>query len=204
MLVQSGIEGWLEADGDNTLALDWDLNESSIVMEIGGFEGRWAQQMWDKFHCYILVYEPQLWAAEKMMKRFAGNKKIIVYPYGLSVSGEANFQMTNYETDGCSLVQPQREDQKSSYGLFVHPLTELYRAGHKNIDVCLMNIEGYEYHLIPYLIHSNMMSIFRNFWCQFHPTDDRDRRADEIKVNMGLTHDLLWNYYPTAVAWRRK
>jgi len=41
---------WFEVDGDNTLALDWKIDEHSIVWEIGGFEGRWAAQIQEKYN----------------------------------------------------------------------------------------------------------------------------------------------------------
>jgi hypothetical protein len=74
------------------------------------------------------------------------------------------------------------------------------------VDVCLMNIEGAEFVLLPYMIGMDMMKRFRFFWCQFHPglLPHGDERANEIFKGMLRTHKKIWDYYPTAVAWERK
>src|SRR5258706_16007752 len=94
---QMNHQNWHEVKGDETLALDWPLDENSHVWEIGGYEGRWAQQIWDKFHCNITIFEPQLWAVEKMKERFQGIDKIEIRPYGLWTE-ENSLMIGNYHT----------------------------------------------------------------------------------------------------------
>lgn len=195
------IERWREVDGDNTLALDWPLNEDSHVWEIGGFEGRWAQQIWDKFHCHIDIFEPQMWAVEKLNRRFEGIKKIKIHPYGLWTE---NIQLLigNYHTDGASVVKDDGRESKV-IGDFRDFRKVFGTFPAKNIDLMLMNIEGAEYTLLPAFIRFGLMTSVFNFFCQFHPKDqERDEPSENIFVDMERSHDLLWNYFPTAVAWR--
>lgn len=192
-------KNWFELDGDNTLALDWPLTEKSHVWEIGGFEGRWAQQIWDKYRCSITIFEPQMWAVERMVKRFDGNEKIRINAYGLWIE-DAILPIGNFHTDGASLVKDDGREEKQ-FGEF-RRFTSAYEG--IEIDVCLMNIEGAEYTLIPTIIHSGMMKHVKNFWCQFHPNDGDDKRNLEIYEAMSRTHDMLWNCYPTAVAWTKR
>lgn len=201
------IKDWFNERGDDTLALDWDLNENSHVWEIGGFEGRWAQQIWDKFHCYITIFEPQLWAVERLRERFEGNEKIEIRPYGLWIKS-ATLPIGNYHTDGASiLIDDEREPSqdgrfKNFYDELFYDLTPQYK-----IDVGLMNIEGAEYVLIPGFILSGAINQFRNFWCQFHPEiwgSDAGEIYQSICKGMDQTHEMIWNCYPTAVAWRKR
>lgn len=199
--MNTGIEKWHELDGDNTLALDWPLTEGSHVWEIGGFEGRWAQQIWDKFHCNITVFEPQLWAVDRMRKRFAGMDKIDIRPHGLWLE-DTFLLLGNFNTDGASLVHDDGRETRQ-YGAFKYFYNEIVDFQHQ-VDVALMNIEGAEYTLLPEMISSGLISRFDYFWCQFHPESENDNRHMGLFLSMLETHDMLWNCYPTAVAWKRR
>ena len=68
---------------------------------------------------------------------------------------------------------------------------------------------GAEYHLLPDMIASGIIVRFRNFWCQFHPglVKDSDQIYEYICNEIGNREhiryfDMLWDCYPTAVAWR--
>jgi len=193
---------WFELKGDETLALDWPLDENSHVWEIGGYEGRWAQQIWDKFHCHITIFEPQFWAVERLLKRFEGNEKIDIRPYGLWTQ-KIILALGNYHTDGASLVKDDGREEKQ-LGIFRDYYYEIYGSRFP-IDLMLMNIEGGEFALLPAMIASGIIANFNYFWCQFHP--DESGNVDVlhyIENGMKKTHDLLWDCYPTAVAWRKK
>lgn len=204
----TGIEKWRAADGDNTYALDWPLNEDSHVWEIGGFEGRWAQQIWDKFHCNITIFEPQYWLSApggKLHQRFAGIDKIVIKPYGLMEPPLKEWEthiIGGYETDGAGLYSKQPPFKGVSFRSIHSELGEFPSS----IDLALMNIEGMEYELIPFLVSSGLISNFEYFWCQFHPGNSLpfDMRGVEIYALLDRTHDLLWDFYPTAVAWKRR
>lgn len=195
------IQTWQEVDGDNTLALDWPLTEDSHVWEIGGFEGRWVQQIWDKFHCHIDIFEPQDWAVAKMKKRFEGIDKIKIHPYGLWTEN-TELLIGNFHTDGASVMKDDGREQKVT-GVFKDFRKVFGVFPTKNIDLMLMNIEGAEYALLPAFLEFGLMTSVFNFFCQFHP-DDQDLphvRSYEIFSEMDTSHEMIWNFYPTAVAW---
>lgn len=194
---------WFQAKGDETLALDWPLTEDSHVWEIGGFEGRWAKQISDKFHCWIDIYEPQRWAVERMYQTFRNivqYKKVSVHPYGLWTS-EGPLGMGKFETDGCSLLET--DDKQRGTGWFLQYGQVLFDF-QKQIDLALMNIEGGEYELLPAMIESKWIRRFNYFWCQFNLKFEKDGSTEKIMRGMEATHDLLWDCFPTAVAWKRK
>lgn len=196
-----GISQWKEIDGDNTLALDWPLNENSLVWEIGGFEGRWVQQMWDKFHCNIVVFEPQIWLVDRMKVRFENNPKINIRPYGLWIH-DTTLRIADYFTDGASVIK--KNVRQEADGEFRKVSDEM--RGSPEIDVTLMNVEGSEYYLIPEMTFSGVIAKTRFFWCQFHPglIGNGEKRFEWICTGLDKTHRILWDHYPTAVAWDRK
>lgn len=195
-------KSWLDVRGDDTLALDWPLDTLSLVWEIGGYEGRWIRQIDDKFHCYIVAFEPQDWAYKKLIREFGEKFNISIQPYGLWVE-EATLPIGSFFTDGASVIKTGDGDPEH-VGEFKDIVEELRETG--LVDVCLMNVEGAEYSLIPCLIEHGEMGMIQYFWCQFHPglIDDPEKRIEDIFAKMEETHELLWNCYPTAVAWRRK
>lgn len=195
-------QNWFDAKGDETLALDWPLTPYSRVWEIGGFEGRWAAQMAEKFGCFIDVFEPQKWAVERLRERFEGNDKITIHPYGLWVDN-GYLRMNNFFTDGATIMgtEEKGEVQMGEFKLYLHVM-----ESHPHpVDVCLMNIEGAEYFLLPAFIHSGWIKKFDHFWCQFHVDKELvPNQSEQIVEKMLETHDLMWDCFPTAVAWRRK
>ena len=82
---------------------------------------------------------------------------------------------------------------------------DIYKMLNTDVDVCLMNIEGGEFVLIPYMIGLNLMKRFRYFWCQFHPgvIESGKEKTELIYEGLSKSHRVMWDYYPTAVAWER-
>lgn len=200
MALMSGkqIGRWFADNGDETRALEWEgIDSHSTVWEIGGYEGRWTAQIWGKYQPFMHVFEPQGWAFEKLQDKFGVQKKIKLHNFGLWVM-DASLPLYAYETDGASLLGNGARSQVCKF-------EEISRqvAG-AEVDLCLMNVEGAEFVLIPYLIGMGLMNRFRYFWCQFHTfVQDADWRANAIYKGMLKTHKKIWDYYPTAVAWER-
>ena len=49
---------WVASNGDTTHNISYDLNEDSIIMDLGGYTGVWAQQLIDKYNPYVYILEP--------------------------------------------------------------------------------------------------------------------------------------------------
>ena len=89
---------------------DWDkdsvmfpLNGDSVVFEVGGYVGRWALEIAERYDPQMHVFEPQKWAYEQCRTALSPYPKTIVYPYGLAIE-RGKRQLGNFETDGCSMV----------------------------------------------------------------------------------------------------
>lgn len=174
-------------------ALDWPLTRDSVVVEVGGYKGRWALQIAERYHPMLYVFEPQPWAVD-VCRRVLGSRATVLN-YGLG-DRDAQAEMGDWETDGCSFVKSGGDKA------WMHEIGKAFeevRIGH--IDLMLMNIEGYEYTLLPHMFD-------RDIWpdrlmVQFHefadPTGDGLRA---IQQRMAGRYKLDWDYN-VLTAWER-
>jgi FkbM family methyltransferase len=70
------------------------LNKNSIVFDIGGYQGDFANSIHAKFNSIIFLFEPNLDYYDKCVERFKRNKKIYCFNYGLS-NKNGNFFLSN-------------------------------------------------------------------------------------------------------------
>lgn len=191
---------WKSAKGDETLALQWAIESHSLVWEIGGFEGRWASQIANIYDPYITIFEPTKFGFGKCSALFFDNDKVDVRHYGLWVMSES-LPLYNPGNDGGSLFLPHAVSEVCIFRDVYVEVEDLER----DVDLCLMNIEGAEFFLLPYMIANDLMKNIRLFWCQFHDfVPFSEERFLRIHDGLKRTHKVMWNYYPTAVAWERR
>lgn len=174
-------------------AIDWPLTEESVVVEVGGYKGRWALQIAERYGCLIEVYEPQPWAAavcSEVLRPYG----VSVLPWGLGVRDEV-LPMGEWETDGCSFVKPAN-------GAMCR-LVEASSVLPLHIDLMLMNIEGYEYTLLPHMIAQGILP--QRLMVQFHRFADEDgtRTAAIFGVLAMVGYRVAWSYGDVLTAWER-
>lgn len=190
---------WIKTNGDNTLALDWPIDEDSVIWDIGGFTGSWSLRMAKKHNPIIHFFEPMTWAINRAGVDLQ-NYKVTLHNIALWIHG-GEMSLGGFGTDGASLLKPEYKDQRD---VLVCDVEEaMHRFG--PVDVCLMNIEGGEFVLIPYMIGLDLMKHIKYFWAQFHLfVPGVGRKLPAIQKMLSLTHDLLWDCGSTAMAWKRR
>lgn len=52
------VRKWFADNGDNTHIMNHNLDENSIVMDLGAYTGVWGQQIFNKFKCNLYLIEP--------------------------------------------------------------------------------------------------------------------------------------------------
>jgi hypothetical protein len=75
-LNEQEIRRWFRDNGDHTHNINYDLSENSIIMDLGGYKGLWAQQMIDKYNPHVYILEPVPVFYETMLTKFSNNKKV--------------------------------------------------------------------------------------------------------------------------------
>jgi FkbM family methyltransferase len=181
-------------------SVDFPLTEDSVVFEIGGYEGRWAKEISERYHPLLLAYEPQDWAFEKCTEALMDYPNSHVHHVGLGVE-TGFFDMGNYGTDGCSFV-----NLPSGKPVGIGQLVEISKhlAGVKHIDLCLMNIEGYEFKLIPYMIETGIMDRIDYFMCQFHLNLGNENEYHDLRRELSKTKKIRFDYGPILTCWEPK
>ena len=77
------IRQWWADGGDERFRFDYDLTRDSLVMDLGGYEGQWASDLYGRHRCRISVFEPVAGYAEKIRRRFQKNNDIEIFQFGL-------------------------------------------------------------------------------------------------------------------------
>lgn len=176
-------------------AVEWPLTQESVVIEAGGFKGRWALQIAERYRPKLYVFEPQRWAAN--VCRAVLGDMAEVFQYGL---GNANLirPMEHEETDGCTFITTGPRAQFGELRAIDEVLEEL---GISHIDLMLVNIEGYEYTLLKYMIEKDILP--KRLMVQFHTFADPE--GLELAAIHGalaiLGYTVVWTYGVVLTAW---
>ena len=196
------VRQWKRDRGDATLRLDYPLNETSVVLDVGGYQGDFASALVDRFHCRVLVFEPMPAFYQQCNKRFANEPMVSVFDYGLgardeqlslSTSNDASSFFRDTGADG--FVPAQVRDVSS-----VWEQLELTR-----VDLMKINIEGGEYALLHRLIETGLIRRIDNLQIQFHDfVDDAADRRSELRRQLEQTHEESWCYEFVWENWSRK
>ncbi len=176
-------------------ALDWPLTSDSVVVEVGGYTGRWALQIAERYAPRLYVFEPQPWAYA-VCKEVLG-ERAIVKDYALGTQS-AELLMGGWDTDGCSFVKPGGEHT----GWMLEMRTVFTALDITHIDLMLMNIEGYEYTLLPYMLGQGILP--DRLMAQFHPPTPDGVETGQIYARLADAHyTVAWTYGIVLTAWER-
>jgi FkbM family methyltransferase len=184
------IREWRKIEGDKNLRLNYDLNENSIVFDVGGYEGQWASDIYAKYNCTIHVFEPITEYAENIKNRFAKNPKIIVHKFGLSDKSEDSLISLN--ADGSSV----HGNGKKQAPIKLKSVADFWQEAQIG-EVALMkiNIEGGEYLLLENLISAGLVKHVHNLQIQFHKiSNEAIKLRDNLQVELNKTHKQAWDY----------
>lgn len=189
-------------------SLDWQLPPDAVIVEVGGFAGRWIGAMYDRYPGDYYVYEPQMWAIERIRQRIEPRegRTMEFLPYGLGLKTEV-VELGGFHTDAASVLKTDAwydrnpgEGRRDRGRIVLQPVAaELTMP---RIDVLCMNIEGYEFVLLPEMRRRGIIDRIRNLVVQFHEGYDVPTNEEQIRLMLGETHDVIWDY-PALTAWRR-
>lgn len=191
---------WREADGDRTLRLDYPLGIDDVVLDVGGFEGQWASDIYARYRCKIHIFEPVPQFYKKIVARFACNPDIAVHSIGLGAQEEIG--MVSVSGDASSFFRPGTSQEQVPVAA-MKDWCERHDVG----EVALMkiNIEGSEYPLLEHIIDTGLIKQIRELQIQFHDfVPDAQSRMQEIQNRLSETHSPTWQYHYIWENWKRK
>lgn len=195
------VQSWFADEGDVTLRLNYDLNENSIVMDLGGYKGEFSADIYCKYSSTIFVFEPIISFYEIIKSKFSNTNKVIPYPFGLAgKDGHLKISLTD---NSSSVYIESEEFEIIKLKSIIHFIKE---NNITNVDLIKINIEGGEYEILETLIENKMISIFKNIQVQFHDfiIDNAKDRMYNIQNQLQKTHVLSYQYEFVWENWKIK
>jgi FkbM family methyltransferase len=183
---------WVRDNGDQTLRLSYPLSSSSVVFDVGGYNGDFAQAIHARYGCIVYLFEPVPEFFRRCVDRFSGNPKIICLNFGLSdADGLVDIRLAENASSFDASVK-NSETQKVVLRSVNAVIAEL---AVEEIALFKINIEGGEYAVLPALVANGDILRVVDLQVQFH-----DFVAQASSLRQGILEDLArshsrtWNY----------
>lgn len=197
---EARVREWFSVKGDHTLRLDYELDESSVVFDLGGYEGQWTSDVFSRYCCRIHVFEPVREFAGRIRQRFAKNPSVTVHPFGLGAKTEV--VDIGVSADASSIHKKAESTEKVE---LIQASEFLQKNGVEHIDLMKINIEGGEYELLEHLLDVGIVERIDNIQVQFHDfVANADERMAAIQKRLSRTHYPTYQYPYVWENWRRK
>jgi FkbM family methyltransferase len=191
---------YFEDGGDSSLRYNYDLNKESVVFDIGGYVGDFAELINSKFGSRIFVFEPTTQYYRHCLKKFKNKKNVKILHYGIGgfdgeceifINGDAT--STNLESDDVEKIEIKKLDSSMNDLEINH------------IDLMKINIEGDEYPLLEKALESGILNNVSNIQVQYHLTvENCVERRNKITKELEKTHKLEWKYDWVWESWKIK
>jgi FkbM family methyltransferase len=191
---------WWKINGDETLRKEYDLDEDSVVFDMGGYEGKWSRDIFAKYACRIYIFEPVPEYFSNIRSIFLNNRKVEVFNYGLDKDNKN--EQISLLGDSSSIFK--RGGKQINIKL-VKAADFLAEKMINKIDLIKINIEGGEYDLLEHLIGSGFIRNINDIQVQFHDfIPQAEERMHNIQSKLKETHYLTYQYPFVWENWRIK
>jgi FkbM family methyltransferase len=194
-------EHWFRDQGDETLRLDYPLTSESIVFDLGGYHGDFAEAIYNKFGCKVYIFEPVEEFYKQCVARFEGNPKINCFNYGLSSKNE--WLDIALAENASSFISQNIDGEMQRVEL--RSVTDcIEELSINNIDLMKINIEGGEFEVLPSLLESGDIKKINFIQIQFHNfVESAERKRNSIRNELRSTHKEMWNYEFVWECWEK-
>ena len=199
-LNQDEVTKWFRDNGDNTHNLNYDLNENSIILDLGGYTGVWAQQMINKYNPFVCIIEPIPEFYNGMVEKFNTNSKVKLLNVGVGVKNKEGVLILSNDGTSSNLTNGEKINVK-----FKTIETILKDFNVNEVDVIQINIEGDEYELLEYMLKTGSINKFKHIQIQFHHGIKNDIIRRE-NIHNGLTANnfkIRFNYPFVWESWEK-
>ena len=157
-------EMWERDRGDEIKIIDYPLDSTSQVIELGGFTGVWSKKIIDKFNPNLIIVEPIPQFVNELKRNFGNNPKVNIEGVAISTSNKTiNLYVKGCATSETNVVSKKVVSVKSydiNYFISKYNLSK--------IDLIQVNIECEEYPLIMNWIETGFLKNVKYLQVQFH------------------------------------
>lgn len=190
---------WRRDRGDERLRFSYPLSSESLVWDVGGYRGDFADDIVRRFGARVHLFEPLPEFFRHCVERFSKVPAVRCFPYGLGAKdGEVAFAEAADASKSLGQALPGATTVRLRAGRSVWE-----SLGRPQVDLLKINIEGGEYDLLEDLLDAGAIRSFHHVQVQFHDFADRAvARRDTIRSRLRETHDEEWCYPFIWESWK--
>lgn len=171
------------------------LTPTSLVVDVGGYKGDWTAGILSRYSPYVDIFEPVKSFVEHLRRRFAGDNRVSIHPVALEDKHES--REITVDEDRSSFFTEGKKETIIVEDIGTYPLG--------GADLISINAEGSEYRILPRLIETGMVKIYKNIQVQFHYTiPGAYELRERIRNGLNKTHQPVYNFPFVWESWRRK
>lgn len=189
-------ERWENDKGDETKIINYPLDSTSQVIELGGFTGVWTKKIIEKFNPNLIIVEPVPQFVYELKRQFINNPKVSIEECAISTS---NKKINLYVKGSATSETIQVSNKQISVDC--HDIDYfISKYNLSKIDLIQVNIECEEYPLIINWIDTGFLKNVKYLQVQFHTfCEDYKEKYDLISKgleNIGFEikyrYDFVW------------
>jgi FkbM family methyltransferase len=195
---------WYSDGCESTKRIDFpELDENSLVYDLGGWKGDWASDIYSKYKSKICIFEVVSDYADFIKDRFQKNSDINVFKFGLGKSDEI---ISLYLGKEGSSAFKNNNTTSNAQKIEIYDVNNYFINNDiDKISLMKINIEGGEYDLMDRILQKNLQSKIEMFFIQFHDfVDNAELRRQSIRTKLEITHDLIFDYPFVWESWKLK
>lgn len=194
------LKKWGSDNGNFTHALNFDINENSIVVDLGAYKGVWAQQIIDRYNPHVYLFEPVPEFYESLLLKFQNNPKVRVFNFGISTANKKDFIYVNNDATSSYITSNNKIEVN-----FIDFDSIFEVADIENIDLIQINIEGEEYPLLQKISSQENIKKLKNIQIQYHIwIEDAFIKRDNIQNKMSKNFNKTYDYPFVFEGWKLK
>lgn len=171
------------------LRYEYNLKPTSAVIDLGAYQGEWANEIHARYGCHVIVVEPTEYIKD--------------YKHGPIINKAAGTHYGKMSFGGRAYYSSIFEPGDHEYECFdVNNMLIDYPA----IDLLKANIEGCEYDVLQHIIGAGLHTRIKNIQVQFHQIAGVPYELwyKEIADKLNKTHSLTWQYPYCWESWSIK
>lgn len=168
--------------------INYNLDKNSIVFDLGGYKGEFAEKIYKKYNSNIYIFEPVKEYFKILETKFKNNEKIKIFNFGLSNKEEEIEISLNNDGSSTFIKNGEKEIIKLK-----DIISFLNKNSIKEIDLFKINIEGGEFEVLPALIENDFIKNIGNLQIQFHNfINNAETKRDSIQKELiKITYNYL-------------
>lgn len=179
---------------------DGNLTASSLVVDVGAFDGSWALDILDRYQCRVESFELSPVFIPLLDERALSDPGWTVHPVGLG-GAEAKVRVSRDFAGSSVFDNPHRDLTEYDVGTIRDIAAVWTERGWDNVDFMKINIEGGEFELLDRMVETGLAPHVDTYLIQFHEWFPRSHsRRRQIRHALARTHSCVWDY---PFAWER-